>query len=97
MSEYWWPAAFLETDQAQILVGMHRLDEAEMHLRRARELDPNYPPIHFVAGALYHGRGSLIKAREEFEAYLKAAPNGPFAPAARVGLQAVGGAPGRTR
>jgi tetratricopeptide (TPR) repeat protein len=97
VSEYWWPAAFLETDHAQILVGMHRLDEAEMHLRRARELDPSYPPIHFVAGALYHARGSLIQAREEFQAYLKVAPDGPFASAARVGLQAVGGAPGRTR
>lgn len=97
VSEYWWPAAFLETDRAQVLVGMHRFDEAEMHLRRARELDPEYPPIHFVAGALYHGRGNLIKAREAFEAYLKAAPDGPFAQSARVGLQAVGGAPGRRR
>jgi len=97
VSDYWWPAAFVETDMAQILVGMHRLDEAEMHLRRARELDAKYPPIHFVAGALYHARGSLIRARAEFEAYLKAAPDGPFAAAARAGLQAVGGAPSRVR
>lgn len=95
--DYWWPVAFLETDMAQILVAMQRLDEAEMHLRRARELDPHYAPIHFVAGALYHGRGNLIRARQEFEAYLKAAPNGPYAASALTGLRAVGGSPARLR
>jgi tetratricopeptide (TPR) repeat protein len=90
---YWWPEAFLETDRAQVLIGMKRLDEAEMHLRRARELDRDYAPIHFVAGALQHSRGNLPAARREFETYLRRDPAGPYAAAARAGLQATGGSP----
>ncbi len=86
---YWWPAAFLETDYAQLLVGLGRIDEAEVHLDRARQLDASYAPIHFVAGAILHSRGRLPEAAAEFEAYLQAEPTGRHAVAANRGLQAV--------
>ncbi len=84
---YWWPEAFLEVDLAQILVGLGQLDEAARHLQRARALDPDYAPAHFVAGALHHSRGELDLARREFQAYLRAAPQGPYAGAAARALE----------
>jgi tetratricopeptide (TPR) repeat protein len=84
---YWWPAAFLEVDLAQVLIGVHRFDEAEAHIQRARALDPDFAPIHFVAGALCHGRGQIDDARREFQAYLQAEPQGNYASASAAALQ----------
>lgn len=84
--DYWPPLAFVETDMAQILVGMRRFDEAARHLARARQLDPDYAPIHFVAGALHHSRGKLSDAAREFQTYLEIEPGGPYAAAAQRGL-----------
>ena len=87
---YWWPEAFLETDKAQVLAGLRQFDQAEYHLQRARALDPDYAPIHFVAGALLHAAGDLPAAREEFQAYLRADRNGAFANSALRALEVLG-------
>jgi len=84
---YWWPEAFIEVDLAQILIGIRRLDEAEQHIQRARTLNPQFPPIHFVAGALHHSRGEVDAARREFQAYLQAEPRGSYAAASTAALR----------
>ncbi|MBD3235442.1 MAG: tetratricopeptide repeat protein [Candidatus Eisenbacteria bacterium] len=88
--DYWPPLAFVETDMAQILVGMRRLGEAAEHLACARQLDPDYAPIHFVTGALHHSRGELKEAARAFRRYLELEPEGPYATAAARGLQVLG-------
>lgn len=90
---YWWPDAFIEVDLAQVLIGVRRLDEAEVHIQRARTLDPKFAPIHFVAGALHHGRGEIDQARREFQAYLQAEPQGHYAAASAAALQVLSRAP----
>lgn len=90
---YWPPLAFVETDMAQIMVATRQLNEAERYLNRARDLDPGYAPIHFVAGALHHARGEREAAAKEFSAYLEADATGPYAAAARQGLAALSQAP----
>lgn len=87
---YWWPEAFLETDKAQVLVGLRQFEQAQYHLERARALDPTYAPIHFVAGALHHAAGELQAAREEFQAYLRADRNGTYASSALRALEVLG-------
>ncbi len=87
--QYWWPSAFLETDYAQILVGLKRFDEAALYLETARQIDPDYAPIHFVAGAIHHYRGDLDSAFEEFQAYLILDPNGSYASSATQALELV--------
>jgi tetratricopeptide (TPR) repeat protein len=88
--QYWPPVAFVETDMAQLMVAMHRLDEAERYLARAKRLDPGYAPVHFVSGALLHMRGDRTQAAKEFRTYLEAEPSGPYANASRQALAALG-------
>jgi tetratricopeptide (TPR) repeat protein len=86
---YWWPMAFLETDLALLLAATRRPGEAEEALQRARSLDPEYPAIHYTAGTLYHIRGRLPEAAQEFQAYLQAEPYGRFSSSARKALDLV--------
>lgn len=48
----------------------HRYSEARDHLARARQLVPNFPPVHYFTGwCLYH-LGELDQAGEAFEQHL---------------------------
>ncbi|MBU1700663.1 MAG: tetratricopeptide repeat protein [Candidatus Eisenbacteria bacterium] len=76
--DYWWPMVFVESDLALLSLALGRPDDAERFLDRARRLDPKFPAIHFVAGTLYHSRGQLQAAAQEFETYLNADPKGRF-------------------
>jgi len=55
---------------------MQRLDDAEKHLRRALEIDPNYGPAHLVLGHNYQIQGRYAEARRSLEAAIAAESNG---------------------
>ncbi len=89
LQAYFWPSAGLATDRAQILLGTGQPQKAAEWVERARRLDPDYAPVHFVAGALYHAQGRLPEAAAEFEAYLEAEPRGDYAAASARALQTI--------
>ena len=75
-----------------ILVNAGHAPEAERAFRRSIEADPEYADAHYQYGVLLVGRATVSpngrirgagRAREEFETYLRLAPNGPYAAAAR--------------
>ena len=46
---------------------MQRLDDAEAHLRRALQIDPNYAPAHLVLGHNYQLQGRYAEARRSLQ------------------------------
>lgn len=91
---YFWPSAGLATDRAQILLALGQPQQAAEWVERARRLDPDHAPAHFVAGALYHAQGRFAEAAAEFEAYLEAEPRGDYAAASSRALQMIRSQPG---
>lgn len=61
---------------AVVLMSSGRLEEAEVELRRAIELEPLYAPPYFALGALLEVRGPRAKALEAYLSYLDRAPRG---------------------
>jgi tetratricopeptide (TPR) repeat protein len=64
-----------------------RVDQAIEHLCRAARLIPTHPDVHFNLALAYDKRGDQISAREQWNLYLRYAPNGPWAPQARERLR----------
>ncbi|OQA13158.1 MAG: TPR repeat-containing protein YrrB [bacterium ADurb.Bin363] len=68
---------------AHVLSGMtyvelNNFDKALAEYDLAIKIDPDYPPSHAGLGALYYKKRDKTKAKEEFELYLKLAPDGEF-------------------
>jgi tetratricopeptide (TPR) repeat protein len=60
-----------------------------------RDADGRYPEAHFMLGNILGKRGDYTAAKEQFRAYLEAAPDGPHAPRTReviAGLDAIAAA-----
>lgn len=66
------------------------LDEAVDHLRRAARAMPAHPDVHFNLALAHEKRGERRLAREQWELYLRYAPNGPWASQARARLSQYG-------
>jgi predicted O-linked N-acetylglucosamine transferase (SPINDLY family) len=49
-----------------------RLDDAEIHLRRALQIDPSYAPAHLVLGHNYQLQGRYAEARRSLESAIAA-------------------------
>jgi tetratricopeptide (TPR) repeat protein len=64
-----------------------RIDQAVEHLRCAERLMPSHPDVHFNLALAYEKRGERSLAREQWNLYLRYAPNGPWAAQARARLQ----------
>lgn len=64
-----------------------RIDQALEHLQRAERLMPSHPDVHFNLALAYEKRGEVIGAREQWNIYLRYAPNGPWAAQARARLR----------
>jgi Flp pilus assembly protein TadD len=58
-------------------LGRARLDEAEMHLRRAIELRPDNPIPYFNLGTLLSVRTRYAEAEAAFQSYLERRPGSP--------------------
>ena len=62
---------------------------AESRFREAVEFTPDNAPAHFKLAQALEKLGKIDEARANYEIYLKADPNGEFAPAARKALSQV--------
>lgn len=63
------------------------IDQAVEHLREAASLMPSHADVHFNLALAYDKRGERRLARDEWTAYLRYAPNGPWAEEARRRLR----------
>jgi tetratricopeptide (TPR) repeat protein len=81
-----------------LLVNSGRNDEAAEAFKKAVELSPDYADAHYQYGVCLMSKakteadGRIVPppgTKEEFEAYLKLAPNGPNAAAAQGMIQAI--------
>lgn len=70
-----------------VLEEQGRIDEAIDHLRRAARAMPGHADVHFNLALAYEKRGERDLARTEWVAYLRHAPNGPWADQARAHLK----------
>jgi tetratricopeptide (TPR) repeat protein len=70
-----------------VLEEQGHIDEAIDHLRRAARAMPGHPDVHFNLALAYEKRGERELARVEWVAYLRHAPNGPWADQARAHLK----------
>jgi len=63
------------------------IDEAIRHLRCAARVLPNHADARFNLALAYEKRGQRRMAREQWNLYLRHAPNGPWADQARAHLK----------
>lgn len=70
-----------------VLEEQGEIDQAVEHLREAAALMPAHADVHFNLALAYDKRGEHKLAREEWTAYLRYAPNGPWAEEARRRLR----------
>lgn len=70
-----------------VLEEQGQIEQAVHHLRRAASLMPSHPDVHFNLALAYDKQGQYDLARDEWTAYLRYAPNGPWAEQARVRLR----------
>lgn len=70
-----------------VLEEQGHIDEAIDHLRRAARAMPGHADVHFNLALAYEKRGKRDLARIEWVAYLRHAPNGPWADQARAHLK----------
>jgi tetratricopeptide (TPR) repeat protein len=69
-----------------VLEEQGQIEPAVHHLRRAAALMPSHPDVHFNLALAYDKQGERDLARGEWTAYLRYAPNGPWAEQARARL-----------
>lgn len=62
---------------------MNKPEKAMEYYEKALKLNPHYPVTHFAMGYYYVKQGDNKKATEEFNIYLKLAPEGEYADKAR--------------
>jgi|SRR5580704_3227843 tetratricopeptide (TPR) repeat protein len=70
-----------------VLEEQGELDAAVNHLRRAARAMPGHADVHFNLALAYEKRGEPRLAREQWQLYLRHAPNGPWAVQARARLR----------
>lgn len=70
-----------------VLEEQGQIDRALEHLRRAAAIMPSHPDVHFNLALAYEKRGERNLAREEWNLYLRYAPNGPWSEEARRRLK----------
>ncbi|MGH9735726.1 MAG: tetratricopeptide repeat protein [Candidatus Acidiferrales bacterium] len=70
-----------------VLEEQGEIEAAVEHLREAASLMPSHADVHFNLALAYDKRGERQLAREEWSAYLRYAPNGPWAEEARRRLR----------
>jgi len=70
-----------------VLEEQGHIDEAIDHLRRAARAMPGHADVHFNLALAYEKRRERDLARAEWVAYLRHAPNGPWADQARAHLK----------
>jgi tetratricopeptide (TPR) repeat protein len=63
--------------------------KASEHFAAAVKADPNHAESHFMLGRAYLNLGKLPEAAEEFQTYVKIAPNGPNAKEAQTNVDAL--------
>jgi tetratricopeptide (TPR) repeat protein len=78
------PKALKETERGLEALQSDKLDEAELHLKRAMQLAPGFPDVNYLMGLLWLRRHDNAQAREYLEKAVALAPK--HAPA----LQALG-------
>lgn len=74
-----------------VLEEQGQINEALDHLQRAARAMPAHADVRFNLALAYEKRGERAKAREQWELYLRYAPNGPWADQARARLKACSG------
>lgn len=73
-----------------VLEEQGEIDEAIRHLRCAARVLPNHADARFNLALAYEKRGQRRLAREQWQLYLRHAPNGPWADQARAHLKQYG-------
>ncbi|MEP5937789.1 MAG: hypothetical protein ABJ239_05645 [Erythrobacter sp.] len=76
-------AALVALDQARVLVGLDRLEEAGPLLVEALNLRPNDPETRLLSATFFRRQGQLSAAQMQIEQALKLAPTDP-----EIGLEA---------
>jgi Flp pilus assembly protein TadD len=66
-------------DLGRAYYALNRYEDAETHARKAIELAPDLPEAHLLLGNVLLRLRDGPHALAEFQAYLRLAPNGPFA------------------
>ncbi len=93
-------AARYQRNLARMLFDTGQNDAAEAAFRKAIEMDPKDADAHYQLGLVLVGKATIAAdgkmtappgTAEEFQQYLKLAPNGPEAEGAKGMLQALGG------
>ena len=72
-------SAIAHNNAASMLVNAGRLEEAERHLRRALEIDPEYKQPRINLGNIYSRRDEYEKAEKHYQMVLDESPNAPAA------------------
>jgi cytochrome c-type biogenesis protein CcmH/NrfG len=71
-------------DLGRAYFALNRFPEAEAHARRTLALEPDLPEAHLLLGNVLLRLRNGTDALEEFQEYLRLAPNGPFAVPAKA-------------
>jgi tetratricopeptide (TPR) repeat protein len=62
-------------EAAITLIHLERYDEAIVNLKKAEELEPNYPSPYFALGNLYFAQGKFFLADEQYTRAIRLEPN----------------------
>jgi tetratricopeptide (TPR) repeat protein len=80
------PTAVLQAQKANLLLQLHRTDEAEALLRQASLEDPYYSPVWLMLAELWASSGKTAAGRAFLEARLAAQPGNNYIRTARATL-----------
>lgn len=72
-----------QSELAQVLLGLGRADEAEEPAKAAVEIQPDNPSLRLLLADVHVQTKNETALLEDLNAYLKIAPNGPYADKAR--------------
>jgi tetratricopeptide (TPR) repeat protein len=68
-----------QSELAQTLLGLNRPEEAEKYAQEAVKLQPDNPILHLLLADIHIETKNDPALLDDFNAYLKLAPNGPYA------------------
>jgi hypothetical protein len=68
-----------QSELAQALLGLKRFDEAEKYAQESVKLRPDNPILHLLLADIHIATKNDPALLDDFNAYLKLAPNGPYA------------------
>lgn len=78
-------------NQGVVQWNANKFPEAQANFEAAIKADPNHAEAHFMLGKVFINLGKLKESAEEFQTYLKLAPNGPNAKEAQTNYEALKG------